>query len=239
MKRWKLGVNEFSPRTDCFLIGTTAAILGGAALTAGTGLIAANKSARASQRATDAATAESQRQFDITRADTANQRQLGNEAIDKLRSMFLGGDMSAVTNDPGYQFGLDQGIRAVDSSAISNGRLFSGATGKALARYGTDYATTKTNDVTQRLLAIAGIGNQGITTSANAGANNAGLVANVNMANASNRGSAYLTGANAINNGVQGGIQNFLLNRYLSGTPNIAGGSTYAWNGPSNMPGLS
>ncbi len=41
---------------------------------------------------------------------------------------------------PGYQFGLDEGNKQVQSSAAARGGLNSGATLKALQRYGTDYA---------------------------------------------------------------------------------------------------
>lgn len=43
-------------------------------------------------------------------------------------------------NQPGYQFGLDQGNKSVQASAAARGGLNSGATLKALQRYGTDYA---------------------------------------------------------------------------------------------------
>jgi hypothetical protein len=46
----------------------------------------------------------------------------------------------AFRNTPGYQFGLDQGNKSVQASAAARGGLNSGATLKALQRYGTDYA---------------------------------------------------------------------------------------------------
>lgn len=41
---------------------------------------------------------------------------------------------------PGYQFGLQEGNRSIEASAAARGGLNSGATLKALQRYGTDYA---------------------------------------------------------------------------------------------------
>lgn len=217
-----------------------AVIAGGAAIVGGAlSSKSAGKAANASSSANDATVNEARRQFDLTREDTANQRQLGNEAIDRLRSIFMGGDLSAVTSDPGYAFGLNEGISAIDKSAIANGRLFSGGTGKALTRYGTDYATTKVNDTTQRLLALAGMGNQGITTSANMGSNTTSIIAGSNANNAAQRGSAYMAGGAGVNNAIQGGISNYLLGRYLNSPNSVAGGSLYAWNGPKITPGLS
>lgn len=43
-------------------------------------------------------------------------------------------------NTPGYQFGLQEGNKSVQASAAARGGLNSGATLKALQRYGTDYA---------------------------------------------------------------------------------------------------
>jgi hypothetical protein len=46
----------------------------------------------------------------------------------------------AFRKQPGYQFGLDQGNKSVQASAAARSGLNSGATLKALQRYGTDYA---------------------------------------------------------------------------------------------------
>jgi hypothetical protein len=59
-------------------------------------------------------------------------------------------DVSKVAQDPGYQFALEEGQKALERSAAARGTLLSGATAKALQRYGNDYATTKTNDVYNR-----------------------------------------------------------------------------------------
>lgn len=46
----------------------------------------------------------------------------------------------AFRSTPGYQFGLDQGTKQVQASAAARGGLNSGATLKALQKFGTDYA---------------------------------------------------------------------------------------------------
>lgn len=48
--------------------------------------------------------------------------------------------------DPGYQFGLNQGIDALDNSASAKGMQLSGPARKAYMRYGSDYGTTKFNE---------------------------------------------------------------------------------------------
>jgi hypothetical protein len=55
-----------------------------------------------------------------------------------------------VLADPGYQFGLDQGVQRIQRAAAGRGTILNPGTVQALTRYGTDYATTKTNDVFNR-----------------------------------------------------------------------------------------
>ena len=47
-------------------------------------------------------------------------------------------DPSQVQIDPGYQFRLSEGLKALERSAAARGGLLSGATGKALTRYGQE-----------------------------------------------------------------------------------------------------
>lgn len=47
---------------------------------------------------------------------------------------------AAFRNTPGYQFGLDEGAKTVQASAAARGGLNSGATLKALTKFGNDYA---------------------------------------------------------------------------------------------------
>lgn len=54
------------------------------------------------------------------------------------------------TQDPGYQFGLQQGQQALDRKTAAQGGRISGAALKAAQRYGTDYATTGYNAAYQR-----------------------------------------------------------------------------------------
>ena len=52
-------------------------------------------------------------------------------------------DFSAYQESPWYQQGLDQGINAIERSAVGQGGLYSGATGQALNQFGQDYAMSK------------------------------------------------------------------------------------------------
>ncbi len=48
--------------------------------------------------------------------------------------------------DPGYQFGLKQGQKALEASAAAKGNLLSGNTLRAVSEYGQDYGWGKFND---------------------------------------------------------------------------------------------
>lgn len=52
--------------------------------------------------------------------------------------------------DPGYQFGLSQGVEALGSSGAARGMQLSGAQAKGITRYGQDYASTKYGEAVQR-----------------------------------------------------------------------------------------
>jgi hypothetical protein len=60
---------------------------------------------------------------------------------------FTGADLQ---NEPGYQFGLSEGNKAIDRRAASGGGYFSGAALKAAQRFGQDYAGTKFNEAFNR-----------------------------------------------------------------------------------------
>lgn len=56
---------------------------------------------------------------------------------------FTGADLK---NDPGYQFGLNQGTQGIERGQAARGNFLSGGAMKELARYNEDYAGTKFNE---------------------------------------------------------------------------------------------
>lgn len=163
-----------------------------------------NKGAQQStQAATDAAIAEQRRQYDTTRADYAPYRAAGTQALGQLQTEMNTPTTSAdVMSEPGYQFGLDQGQRAISQRIAAGGGRVSGQAIKAAGRFGTDYASTgygaayqRRQDRLNRLSAIAGIGQTATSGSANAGSNTGNQISNL----ISSQGNA--NGASQIANG--------------------------------------
>lgn len=159
-------------------------------------------------------------------------------ASGSLLAPYPGGQFQAPTadqakQDPGYQFGLDQGVNALDNSAAARGDLLSGNTARAITQFGNDYASTKYGDVYNRALnnyttnyntyqqqqantynrlaAMAGLGQTATQQLGNAGQSAASTIANINLGtgsqvgqNINNAGAARASGYTGIANSLSG-----------------------------------
>lgn len=224
-----------------------------------------------SKESADASVAENRRQYDLSRADMAPTIERGNLAGNRLQGLMgLGANTglsdygslmqkfngAQLEQEPGYQFGLQQGQRGLDSSAAAHGGYYSGAQLKAASRYNNDYASTKygdaynrfNNDQTNtfnRLSGIAGSGQQANSQIGQFGAsmaqNNAGIMNNYannagnNMMGAANaRASSYLSQGNALQNALNQGVSAW---KGYSGSSNASASpvGTY-FDGYGNVP---
>lgn len=132
------------------------------------GALATNSAAKKSAKAAEAANAQSlalqQQMYDRTRSDLQPYMQGGQQALQVLQARLGLGDaggqgapnalktgayadpaafsygLGDYTASPAYQVQLQQGINAINSSAAARGSLNSGATLKALQKYGSDLA---------------------------------------------------------------------------------------------------
>ena len=79
---------------------------------------------------------------------------------------------AAFRSTPGYQFGLDEGTKAVQASAAARGGLNSGATLKSLQKFGTDYADQQGfTPYANRLASLAGVAQTATNQIGNYGTN--------------------------------------------------------------------
>lgn len=191
------------------------AISAGSSLVSGLlGYNAAGDAADAQREGAAGATAEARRQFDTVRADTAPYRAAGVMSLDalgKLLGLVPGySPESELIKTPGYQFRLGQGDEALTNIQSKGGYRLGGRAVKEAVRYNQDYATGEYGNAVDRLFRLGGFGTSGVGTSASAGANAANTAANASIA-AGNAGAAGSYGqASAINNSIQGGLQNYL-----------------------------
>jgi len=98
---------------------------------------------------------------------------------------------------PGYQFRFNEGQNAVQTSAAARGGLNSGATLRALTRYGQDYGTGEFDNYLNRLSTLFGGAQQATNNIGNAAGNFANNAGN-NINNAGNaRANMYVNQSNA------------------------------------------
>lgn len=212
--------------------GVAAAIVGSAIV----GGVVASKS---SGKAVDAQTNAGNQADQTTRDSMAMQERLANQAradqepwrlkgIDALNKLSAAPDFAFtganVASDPGYQFGLSEGMKGLTNSAAARGNLLSGAALKASTRYAQDYAGTKFGDSFNRALqtdtvnknrlqSLAGVGQTAATTNGatsmqlgnQLGAGSQSIAQNqLGVGNA--RASGYLANGNAMTGALNQGV---------------------------------
>lgn len=240
------------------------ASLGGAAL----GANAAGRASDAQHKAAEEAIAEQRREFDINQGNLRPFITEGQQSISRLGDL-LGvsgnsgatgyGDLARKFNasdlaaDPvynsGLQFGLDQGVNAINARNIANGTGFdSGATLKQLTRYANDYGTTKaegaynrfTNDQNNLYAKLSGQASTGLTgagTAASTGVASTNAITNAIEDDANAQAAGIVGGANAWG-GALSGIGNNLTSTMLLRQLLATGGGGGGGNGGTAPSGI-
>ena len=175
------------------VLGVGSALIGGSA---------AKSAARTQANAAQDAAAVQQNMFDTTSQYFQPYRQAGENALgtygDQVGTEF--------TKTPGYEFGLQQGIDAVDASAASRGNLNSGATLKAVNQFGQDYATRNYDNWLNRVGGIMSTGQASAGQQAALGQNFANNQTNLLTQGANAQAAGTIGAANAIQGGINTGL---------------------------------
>lgn len=180
---------------------------------------AADKAAAGQTAASEAAIAENRRQFDTTRSDLMPWLTAGKDSISRIRDL-LGLSGKNITPeqvmemDPGYQFRLGEGNKAIMNASRAAGTSQSPSTVKALLRYGQDYATDAYDRIFNRFSGVAGTGQTAGTNIGQFGANSANTVGGLMTGAANARGAAGIAGANALGGAAQN-IGNWYQNNQM------------------------
>lgn len=227
------------------------------------GAYASNKAGKAqAQAAGEASDAQLQAQresntlqkemYDQNRADMEPWRNAGMGSLSQLvTGLKPGGEfnrnfgMSDFQADPGYAFRQAEGQKSIDNSAAARGSSLSGATLKALTRFGQDTASGEyqnsynrwNNDVSNRfnrISGVAGTGQQATQQIGSMGQQTAGNIAQGNMNTANNvagntigAGNARASGYVGMSNAVTGAANNYLTLSVLGNRGAAAGGGGY------------
>jgi hypothetical protein len=231
-------------------VGIGAAVAGtaGAAMSSSASRSAASKQADSANYAAQLQNDQYQQNVDNLKPFT----DFGKNNIDSLQSLlnnpaltqgFYYDKFSAPTaaqaqQTPGYQFTLDQGLKATQNSAAARGLGTSGAALKGAANYATGLADSTYNDVYNRALQSYNtnfnsslsqyntnqsvLGNQinRLQTAVQTGQNSAAMTAQQGTAAAANAGNYLTSGANAIAAGQVGSA-----NALSSGLNSISNGA--------------
>lgn len=194
-----------------------AAMVGAAAVGAAGSAYASKQSSKAAKTQANSADVASQIQWDMydqTRKDLDPYKQAGATSLSQLMGQmtpdgyfnqtYTGQD---IYSDPSYQFRLQQGQDAIQSSAAAQGGLLSGATLKALQNYGQESASQEYSNAYNRFNAdqtnrynrlsnLVGIGQNAAAQVGNAGAQTAQAVANNTMQGANALAAGQVASAN-------------------------------------------
>lgn len=212
-------------------------IAGAAALGSATANAVGTSNAAAAQKTAAEKAMDLQRQmWAQQRSDISPWREAGATTLAQLLQEMQSGafdrpfDASQLASDPGYQFRMAEGQKALERSAAARGMLASGGTMKGLNRYAQGYASDEFNnayarhrgDLTDRfnrLAAISGVGQQAAQNLGQLGAQHSGQMSNLYGA----LGNAQAAGAIGTANAVSGGMQT-LGNLAMMGGMGMSGG---------------
>ena len=208
------------------------AIVGGAALGAYATNKAGSTAAKATERATEASADVQRELFERSAELQEPWRQAGMGALNKLIPLaesytpFTAANMYA---EPGYQFRLSEGLKAMERGAAARGGLQSGAALKAAQRYGQEYAANEYQNAFNRyqaerqaqlapLQSLAGVGQttaqQLGTQASNLGSNLGQTYMTGGIGAGQARASGYMGAVNALTGALGTGL-NYFQNQQL------------------------
>ncbi len=234
------------------------AIIGSAVIGAGASMMGASKQAGAmgdaaalQAEATRLSVAESRRQYDLFRSDLAPYRETGETALGQYAALYgVGRDGMLSDEDmqgardmfkatPGYEFRMEEGVKALDRSAAARGGLGSGGYGRDLTRFGQGIASEEFNNYANRLAGLANTGQSSAAQTGAAGMQSAGQVGNFLMSGAANQGNmlaqagtARASGYAGVANAASGAASNYLFMNAMQNMPNWGYGQGGTWPAP-------
>lgn len=206
-------------------ISTGAALLGGALVGGVTSLLGAKKQASAAESAAQAQSAAAQSELALQKEMFDKQVALNQpwqEAGLKALSAYAKNPAfkftyDNFTADPGYKFRMEEGVKALDMSAASRGKLLSGAQDKAIQQYGQGMASQEYGNAYNRALDRYTTEQNRQLNVANIGRGAAGQTQQAIQNYASGAGNAYTAMGSAA---AQGALNQ--ANAYTQGTQGVA-----------------
>jgi hypothetical protein len=192
------------------------------------GSVASGKAAKTQAASADRAADLQYEQFLQSREDQEPWRKAGEEALNKLAPLameYTPFGMQQFQADPGYQFRMSEGMKALERGAAARGGLLSGGTLRATQRFGQDLASQEYQNAFNRygiererrlgpLQSLAGVGQTTAQQVGQAGQTMAANVGNLMTSGAAARASGYVGQANALTGALGTGL-NFYQNQQM------------------------
>lgn len=156
-------------------------------------------------------------------------REAGELALNKLiplATQYTPFGMQQFQQDPGYGFRMSEGMKALERSAAARGGLMSGATGKALQRFGQEMGSQEYQNAFNRyqaerqaqlnpLQSLAGVGQTTSQQLAGQAGQLGQSLGEATQAAAAARASGYVGGANALTSALGTGLNYYQGQNYL------------------------
>lgn len=179
------------------------------------GAVGANRAAGIQADASNAANQTLWNMYQQNRADLEPWRTAGVGALGNLTNLTTPGkQVDAMMLDPGYQFRLGEGQKALETQLRAGGKFYSGDALKAGTQYNQNFATGEFGNVFNRNATLAGLGQTATNTGVASGQNTANNVAN-NLTGAGNaRASGYVGAFNSLG-GALGNATNYFTQQSL------------------------
>lgn len=187
------------------ILAPAAGILG-----AGAALLGSSKQASATRDATAQNVGLQREMFDQNRADLAPWREAGQVGLSRLLN-----PSANFAASPGYDYRLQQGVRAVDHGAAARGMLGSGSRLKALMQLGQDMGSQEYGNWWNQNAGLAGLGQTATNTGVAAGQNFASNAGNAIQQGGAAAGGATGAGYVGAANALGGALNSYILADYL------------------------
>jgi hypothetical protein len=126
---------------------------------------------------------------------------------------------AALENAPDYQFTLQQGTKNIGNTFAARGGAASGNALRALSEFNQGLASNQVDNFLNRRMNLVDGGSRATSNTQQAGQNYAQGYGNAQQAQGDARASGIMGVANSLANGLNGGVNNYLMGQYVKGMP--------------------
>ena len=123
----------------------------GTAYAASSSASASKSASRTLAQGTADTLAQQEKFFNIAQENLAPYREMGTEAVDKMRSVFIEGNMDEFYESADYKFNLEQGEQALSRKQSAAGSQYGGAALKEALQYSQGVASNEYGNFFNRL----------------------------------------------------------------------------------------